>query len=241
MATREEVMQRHLERESREGASFASRQKAQAQLHALGLAHDPWGEPELSDALDAVARSTTVAAALADAGRTLLANEHLEPLDGWMQRLIPATPEDAEAMRIVRALLLMRAGEHEEAISLVDRIPHSEAVALHGLALLQLRRPNEAASRLEVLLAADALDGRGELAATYLPSATPVLSLFLHACCAVTDDALRRGEGERARLHAGAIRDALRRYPEGDLSDGPEAEDLRDLLHRAAQALPAQG
>ncbi len=218
---------------ARHAGSFAERIHAREMLFALGVGADPWSEPELFAELDRCAASG-VHAALADAGRALLTMEHLETLAAWLPRLAPQSTEDREAISIVHGLLCMREGRNEDAVSLVSGLPHAEAVALHGLALLQLRQPAQAAARFEVLLAADALEESGELSPTYLPESTPVLELFLIACTTAATELLRKQRREDAGRYVLAARDALQRYRHASELDEELIGDVRRLLAECA-------
>jgi hypothetical protein len=223
-----------LQRLAASAPTFGERMRARSLLFRLGFGDDPWSDAALLRELDRSAESG-VAAALADAGRALLAADRLSEVAAWLPRLSPQTPQDREALAVVQGLLAIRDGVNAEAVSLVARVPHPEAVALHGLALLQLGQATEAASRLEVLLAADALDEQGEVEATYLPESMPVLALFLTACTGACRAELRAGRKEKARAYAEAARDALRRYPEAEVEPGTH-DEVRDLLERCAPA-----
>ena len=219
-----------LRRRAEHADSFGERMEARRRLHRLGLEGDPWSDAPLLVELDRAAKKGA-AAALADAGRTLLAADRLSEVSAWLTRLDPLTGDDREAVAVVQGLLAIRDGVNADAIAWVAKIPHPEAVALHGLALLQLGEGSQAAARLEVLLAADALDERGELPPAYLPGATPVLALFATACISTANAHLRGGRRDLAKRHATAVRDARRRYSGAEL-DPEVIADLAALLEK---------
>ena len=225
--------EQELQQRAQSGASFSERIEARSRLHYRGLGSDPWEPQALAAELDRVAQAGA-APALAEAGRALLA---AESADGG-RRLAESTRAkngvDREAIAVVRGLLALRDGAIPEAIATVERVPHPEAVAVHGLALMQLGEIAQAAARLEVLLAADALNEEGELPATYLPGPTPVLELFGAVCVRTARAHLRAGRRDEALRHASAVRDALRRYPTSQL-DPQVAADLKALLEETAK------
>ncbi|MBS2031026.1 MAG: hypothetical protein JST54_24200 [Deltaproteobacteria bacterium] len=233
MAGRDALIRAQYERDAEGATGFAARMRALEKLFAHGWSDDPWSAEALVRELDRAAKSGTVNA-LQDAGRALLFDERFDELVAWLPKLDTTTPEAREAIAVVRALVHVREGDNESAAQLLHGLPDAEAVALHGLALIQLGQPDEAASRLEILLAADALDEQGELQPRLLPEAMPVLALFLTACVTAADRHLSRGERERAATLALAARDACRRYESAEPSEGPSREEIAALLARVA-------
>ena len=233
MADRDALIRSQYERDAERAEGFAPRMRALEKLFAHGWGEDPWFGDAFMRELERAARSGTVAA-LQDAGRALLFDERFDELLAWLPKLEASTPDAREAIAVVRALVHVREGDNEGAAQLLHGLPDAEAVALHGLALLQLGQPDEAASRLEILLAADALDEKGELVPRLLPEAMPVLALFLTACTTAAERHLARGERDRAATLALAARDALRRYETAEPSEGPSREEVGALLARVA-------
>jgi hypothetical protein len=213
--------------------TFPERMRARSMLFRVGAAPDPWLPEALQAELDHMARAGLVPA-LADAGRALLRADRLDEVGTWLQRVVPLTDDEREGVKVVSALLAVRDGANLEAAQGLQGVTHPEAVALLGLALLQLGQRADAAARLEVLLAADLLDDRGELTPQFLPDPMPVLALFLAACTAAADEALQQDRKVHARRYAEAARDALRRYPEAEASEGPSRVDVLNLLRRCA-------
>jgi len=233
MASRDELLQRQFARDAEQGPTFAARMRARSQLHAHGWGEDPWtGEVLAAELTRASATASSVAEALAEVGRALLANDRFEELAAWLDGLTSHSRDDAEAAAVMRAMLAIRAGENEEAAALLTGIPLEEAVALHGLALLQLGKPDEAAARLEALLAADGLDEQGEVAPHFLPEPMPALALFLTACVTAAERRLAQQDRDGAERFALAARDALRRYASAEPPEGPSREEVAALVAR---------
>lgn len=228
---RDALFRGQYERDAAAAPDFLGRLRAREWLFERGWGADPWSPDALAAELDRAA-SSGVAAALEDAGRALLQLEQLEPLSAWVERLRPATDADREALAVVRGMLAIRAGDNEGASALLADLPLEEAVALHGLALLQLGQPADAAARLEVLLAANALDDDGELPQRLLPEPMPALALFLTACVTAAERLLARGLQAEAEPLALAARDAYRRYSTARVPEGPSREDVLALLRR---------
>jgi hypothetical protein len=228
---RDALLRKQFERDVERAQGFSARMRARAKLFSHGWGEDPF-DPALLEAELARVSQLGAAAALADAGRSLLANDQLEVLGAWLPQLHAVTPDDAEAVAVVSGMLAIRTGDNARGAEILATVPHPEAVALHGLALLQLGLTETAAARLEVLLAADALDEQGELVPTYLPETMPVLALFLTACGSAAEARLGRGDREGAARYALAARDAYRRYGSAEASEGPSREEVGALLAR---------
>lgn len=230
---RDALFRPQYERDAAGAPSFAARMRARDWLFSRGWGEDPWSEASLFAELDRAAQQG-FSAALEDAGRALLANEHFEPLTAWLDRATPETAQDREAVAVVRGLIAIRGGDNEAASALLTDLPMEEAVALHGLALLQLGRPADAAARLEVLLAANALNDDGELPARFLPESMPVLGLFLTACTTAATRLLAQAKRAEAEPYALAARDAYRRYAQAEPAGAPSRDDVVALLKRVA-------
>lgn len=230
---RDALLRRQFERDVERAQGFSARMRARAKLAQRGWGEDPF-EPAVLAAELARLATQGAAAALADAGRSLLANDQLGVLAAWLPSLSAHTRDDAEAIAVVSALLEIRTGDNARAAEILAGVPHPEAVALHGLALLQLGQTETAAARLEVLLAADALTEQGELAPTYLPESMPVLALFLTACHSAAEARLAREDREGAARFALAAGDAYRRYASAEATEGPSREEIGALLSRVA-------
>jgi hypothetical protein len=222
-----------LRQQAERAATFGQRVEAKSQLYRLGCGPDPWEPTGLMAELQEVAARGT-ATALADAGQAMLAAGRFGEVARWLPRLTARSDDDREALSIVQALLAIRDGDNADALELVATIPQPEAVALCGLALMQLGDIAQAAARLEVLLAANALNAEGELEPTYLPDATPVVSLFLTACLDTARAHLRAGRRAEARRHAEAGQNAVQRYPDAELDEDVAAE-LGELLDATAE------
>lgn len=235
MSGRDELFRQQFLREAEQAQSFAARLRARAKLFDRGWGGDPFAPESIDPELDRAAAQGT-AAALADAGRVLLLAEQFELLLAWLARLPAPEREDREAVAVVGAMIAIRQGDNEAAAVTLHAVPVEEAVALHGLALLQLGRAEDAAARLEVLLAADVLDEQGEVRPRYLPEAMPALALFLTACATSADRALARADRDAAAKYALAAGDALRRYAEAEVPEGPSRDDIAALLARVAPA-----
>ena len=233
MSGRDELFKQQFLRDAEQASSFAARLRARAQLFDRGWGDDPFAPESIDPELDRAAAQGT-AAALADVGRVLLLAEQFELLEAWLARLPAPEREDREALAVVGAMVAVRQGDNAAAAAALHGVPLEEAVALHGLALLQVGQPEDAAARLEVLLAADALDEQGEVRPRYLPEAMPALSLFLTACATSADRALARGDRAAAATYALAAGDALRRYAQAEAPEGPSREDIAALLDRVA-------
>jgi hypothetical protein len=231
MSGRDELLRKQYAREVEKATTFAARMHAREKLFSHGWGEDPWRPEALDAELDRAAQAG-VLAALEDAGRVLLFDERFELLEAWLGRIANPSREALEAMSAVRGMIAIRQGDNEAADAWLTGVPLEEAVALHGLALLQLGRAGDAAARLEVLLAADVLDEQGELAPRFLPEATPVLALFLTACVTAAERHLDAGERASATKFAFAARDALRRYAEAEPPEGPTRAEVGELLQR---------
>lgn len=230
---RDALLRRQFERDLEQAASFAARMRARAQLFRHGWGGDPFDPEVLAGELRRAA-GQGAAAALADAGRALLANDQFDTVDAWLPALHAGSRDDAEAIAVVSGLLAIRQGENARAEEILAGVPHPEAVALHGLSLMQLGQAETAAARLEVLLAADALDEQGELLPGYLPETMPVLALFLTACLSAAEARLAREDREGAARYALAAGDAYRRYASAEATEGPSREEIAALLARVA-------
>src|SRR4051812_48461613 len=104
-----ELERERLLREAEQAPGFGERMRARSLLFRVGHGEDPWADAPLLRELDRAA-ALGVAAALADAGRALLAADRLPELAAWLSRLSPEGREDREALAIFQGLLAIRDG-----------------------------------------------------------------------------------------------------------------------------------